>query len=108
MFEYRRLAHHVYLAIRRRTRLAPEVVDEARGPIGTREFKRKRYFVAVARLREAMQRVLGCHLSCHLSCHINCHINCHITSHVTSLPFPASDPPERGDPLPRTVPRRRR
>ena len=59
MREHRHLAHDVDGAVRSRARLAPEVVDEPRRPIGPGKFQRQRGFVCVARLREAVKRVLG-------------------------------------------------
>ena len=59
VFEHRGLAHHVDRAVRRRARLAAEIVDEARRPFGAGQLHRQRRLVAIARLRESVQRVLG-------------------------------------------------
>jgi hypothetical protein len=59
VLEHRHLAHHVDGPVCRRARLAVEIVDEARRPVGAGEGERQRRLVGVARLREAMQRVLG-------------------------------------------------
>jgi hypothetical protein len=46
-------------AILRRARLAAEIVDEARLPVGTRQRQRQRRLVRVAGLREAVKYVIG-------------------------------------------------